>query len=106
MLCYDRIDVSEGIDVNKTSASKEFDICHYCYFLNYSFKFQPNIFNRYHDLLMMSRKISSIAILKIKGSDYCCITSLICKNEIINLMQNANLTKKAERYKTTHQEQF
>ena len=26
---YDRIDVSEGIDVNKTSASKECDICHY-----------------------------------------------------------------------------
>ena len=29
MLYFDRIDVSEGIDVNKTSASKECDICHY-----------------------------------------------------------------------------
>ena len=29
MLYYDRIDVSEGIDVNKTSASKECDSCHY-----------------------------------------------------------------------------
>ena len=29
MLEYDRIDISEGIDVNKTSASKECDICHY-----------------------------------------------------------------------------
>ena len=29
MLYYDRIDVSEGIDINnKTSASKECDICH------------------------------------------------------------------------------
>ena len=26
MLYYDRIDVSEGIDDNKTSASKKFDI--------------------------------------------------------------------------------
>ena len=34
MLFYDRIDVSEGIDVNKTSKSKEFYICHYWYFLN------------------------------------------------------------------------
>ena len=34
MLYFDRIDVSEGIDVNKTSASKEYDICHYWYFLN------------------------------------------------------------------------
>ena len=29
MLYFDRIDVSEEIDVNKTSASKECDICHY-----------------------------------------------------------------------------
>ena len=40
MLYYDRIDVSEGIDVNKTNASKECDTCHYWYFLNYSSKFQ------------------------------------------------------------------
>ena len=32
MLYYDRIDVSERIDVNKTSASKECDVCHYWYF--------------------------------------------------------------------------
>ena len=50
MLYYDRIDVSEGIDVNKTSASKECDICHYWYFLNHGFKFQPNHCNKYHDL--------------------------------------------------------
>ena len=29
VLYFDRIDVSERIDVNKTSASKESDICHY-----------------------------------------------------------------------------
>ena len=40
MIHYDRIDLSEGIDVNKISASKECDNCHYWYFLNYSFKFQ------------------------------------------------------------------
>ena len=39
LLYYDRIDVSERIDVNKTSASKECDICHYWYFLNYSLNF-------------------------------------------------------------------
>ena len=39
---------------DKTSASKECDICHYWYFLNFSFKFQPNVRNRCHDLLMMS----------------------------------------------------
>ena len=39
MLYYDRIDFSEGIDVNKTSRSKECDICYCWYFLNKSFKF-------------------------------------------------------------------
>ena len=49
---------------------------------------------------MMSINLSDIAILNIKGSDYRCIISLISKNEAINLMQNADLTKKAEYYKT------
>ena len=40
MIQTNRIDVSEGIGVNKTSASKECVICHYSYFLNYSFNFQ------------------------------------------------------------------
>ena len=31
----------------------------------------------------------------IKGSDYCCIISLISKNEAINLLLNADLTKKS-----------
>ena len=31
MLEYDRINISEEIDVNKTNASKECDICHYSY---------------------------------------------------------------------------
>ena len=39
MLYYDRLDVSEGINVNKTSASKECHICHYWCFLNYGLSF-------------------------------------------------------------------
>ena len=101
MLYFDRIDVSEWTDVNETSASKECDICHYWYFLNYSFKFQTNVCNTCHDLLMMSVNLSDIAILNIKkGSDYRCIISLISKNEAINLMQNADLTEKSGTYKT------
>ena len=91
MIYFDRIDVSEGIDVNKTSASKECDVCHYWYFLNYSFKFQPNDCNRCHDLLTMSIKLSDIAILNIKGSGYRCIISLINETETINLMEKYSL---------------
>ena len=94
MLYFDRIDVSEGSDVNKTSASKECDICHYWYFLENSFKCQPNVRNRCHDLAMMSMNLCDIAILNIKGSDYRCIISSISKNEAISVMQNADLTEK------------
>ena len=44
---------------------------------------------------MMSINFSDIAILNIKGSDYCCIISLISKNEAIHLLQNADLTDKS-----------
>ena len=94
MLHYHRIEVSKGIDLYKTSESKECDICRYWYFLNKGFKPQPNICNKCRDLLKMSMKLSNITILNIKGLDYCCIISGISKNEAINLMQNADLTKK------------
>ena len=40
ILYYDRIDGNEGIDVNKTSESKECNVCHYWHFLNKGFTFQ------------------------------------------------------------------
>ena len=81
MIYFDRIDASEGIDVNKTSTSKECDIYHYWYFLNKGFKFQSNVCNRCHDLLMMSMNISDSAILNIKGCCYGCIIIGISKGE-------------------------
>ena len=58
MLYDDRINISEAIDVNKTSESKECDICHYWYFSNKGFKFQSYVCNRYHDLLMLSMNLT------------------------------------------------
>ena len=95
MLYYDRIDISEGINYNKTSASKECNIFHYWYFLNYNFKFQSNVCNRCHDLLMMPINLSDIGILNIKGSYFCCIISLISKNDATDLLQNAELNEKS-----------
>ena len=57
-------------------------------FLNKTFKFQPNVNNGCHDLLLMSMNLSDTAILNIKGADYSCIISRISKSEAINLMQD------------------
>ena len=40
MLEYDGIDISEGINFNKTIASKEYDICHYWYFKDIGFTYE------------------------------------------------------------------
>ena len=48
---------------------------------------------------MISVNFSDIAILNIKGSDDCCVISLISKNKAICLIQNADLNKKVEYYK-------
>ena len=41
MLEYDRINIVEGIDFNKTDASKECNICHYWYLLSKNFNYEP-----------------------------------------------------------------
>ena len=66
MLYFNRIVVFEGIRVNKTTALKEYCICHHWCFLNHNFKFQPNTSNRCDELLMMSMNLSDFAILTLK----------------------------------------
>ena len=51
-------------------------------------------------LVMISLCLSNIAILNIKGADYCCIISRISKSKPINVMQNADLTGKSGTLKT------
>ena len=60
MLEYDRIDISDGIDVNKTNLSKECDICHYWYFKDVGFKYEPYLCNGCHDLM---QKATSLILL-------------------------------------------
>ena len=58
---YDRIDISKGIDVNKTSASKECIICNYWCFLDKESRLQRATCNGSHDGLM-SIDLNSIYI--------------------------------------------
>ena len=95
-LYYNRIDVSEGLDVNKTRQLKECDIFHYyfsLYSLNKGFEFQRHVCNGCKHLLLVSKNLSKSDILKIRSADYCCIISRISKSEVINLMQNIDLTE-------------
>ena len=64
MLKYDRIDVSEGIDVNKINASKECDICHYWYFLDRNFNYEPYLCNGFQDLMQKALMMLLLSLLK------------------------------------------
>ena len=70
MLQYERIDISEGIDLNKSNKSIECMICHYWYFKDTGFKYQPYVCNRCHDLSMIVQNLNDFVILNIKGVDY------------------------------------
>ena len=63
MLQNERIDFSEGIDVNKTNLSKEYDICHYWYFKDIGFKYEPHLCNGCDDLMQEAMGFNNIAIV-------------------------------------------
>ena len=63
MLCHNRIDDSETIDVNKISKSKECDIWHHWYFLDKGFRFHLADSNGCHDVLMICLNLNDIPIL-------------------------------------------
>ena len=73
MLRYQKIDISEEIDTNKTNASKESEVCHYWFFKNIVFKFEEHDCNKCHDLLTIAYSLKDIAILNAKVNTYRCI---------------------------------
>ena len=96
MLEYNRIDISEGIDINKSNRkSKECDICHYWYFLDdKNFSYQPHLCNGCHDLMQKAMSFNDVAIVSIKGSDYRIHIWYMSKDDAISIMHNSNLIDK------------
>ena len=89
MLWYQKIDVSEGIDINKTSASKECGLCHYWFFKDIGSKFEELVCNKCHDLLMIAYSLKDVATLNAKGNTYRCILMGINKNEGLKRLNNS-----------------
>ena len=94
MIEYKRIDISEGIDVNKTNLSKEYDICHYWYFKDIGFKFEPYLCNGCHDLMQKAISFNNIAIVYIKESAHRIYFWYTSKDDAINIMNGSNLVHK------------
>ena len=83
MLQYDRIDISEGIEFNKSNKSVKCMICHYWYFKDVGFKYQPYVCNGSHDFSMIVQNLDDFLILRVKGIDYrCCVFNMSKKDAI------------------------
>ena len=94
MLEYKRIDISEGIDANKTNLSKEYNICHYWYFEDIGFKFEPYLCNGCHDLMQKSMNFNNAAFAYVKRNAYRIHFWYISKDDAINIMNGSNLVDK------------
>ena len=99
------IDISEEIDVNKTSASKECDICDYWYFKDAGFKYEPYVAcdqclldmyfcNGCHDLMQKAMSFNDDAVVYVKGSAYRIHFWYMSKDNAISIMNNSNLSDK------------
>ena len=89
MLWYQKINVSEGFDVNKTSESKECELCHYWFLKDVGFKFEKHVCNGCHDFLTMAYSLKNIAILSAKGAIVRCVLMGISKNEGFKRLNNS-----------------
>ena len=89
MLQYEKIDASEGIDVNKTSASKECELCHYWFCKDVGFKFGEHVYNGCHDLLTMAYSLKNVAILSAKGATFRCLLMGTGKSEALKKNNNS-----------------
>ena len=94
MLEYKRIDIAEGIDVYKTKLSNECDICHYWYFKDIGFKYEPYLCNGCHDLMQKAMSFNNIAIVYDKENPYRINFWYMSKDDAINILNGSNLVDK------------
>ena len=94
MLEYDRVDISEGIDVNKTNLSKECELCHCWYFKNIGFKYGPYLCNGCLNLKQKAMSFNNVAFAYVKGNAYIIHFWYMSRDDTINIMNGSNLVDK------------
>ena len=76
MLAYERIDISDGIDVNKSDESKECMFCHCWYFLDIGFSCVPYLCDGCYNMTQecnKHKKILLFFVLKKCTQNFCSV---------------------------------
>ena len=90
MLEYDRINISEGIDINKyEETSRECSLCKFYYFLDKNFKHGPYLCDGCYDMSMKAVSMQNLAIINQNGNYYRVIFAFMTKKDAYNLIKNA-----------------
>ena len=90
MLEYDRIDISEGIDINKCEeTSKKCSLCKFYYFLDKNFSYGPFLCNGCYDMYL-----KAVSMQNLNGNHYRVNFAFISKKYAYNLIKNATIIDK------------
>ena len=90
MLEYDRINISEGININKCEkTSRKYSLCKFYYFLDKNFKYGPYLCDGCCDMFMKTVSTQNLTIINLNGNYYRVIFAFMNKKDASNLIKNA-----------------
>ena len=89
MLEYDRIDISEGIDINKCEeTSRRCSSCKLYYYLDKNFSYGPFLCNGCY-ISLKAVSMQNLAIINYNGNHYHLNFVFMSKKDAYNLIKNA-----------------
>ena len=95
MLEYDRMDISEGIDIYKCEeTSGRCSLCKFYYFLDKNFSYGPFLCNGCYDMSLKAVSMQNLTIINHNGNHYRVNFAFIRKKDAYNLIKNANIIDK------------
>ena len=95
MLEYDRIDISEGIDVKKCNeTSRQGSLRKFYYFLNKNFNYQTYLYDGYHGISTKATSMQNLAIIYHEGNAYHVNFVFMSKSDAFDLIKNSNIIDK------------
>ena len=94
MIKYDKIDITEGIDLNETNKSKKCMFCHYWHYLNKNFNYGPFTCDGCYNIVQRQTDFKNIAIIHFKNNACRVYFEDISKHKAKKIMKEFNLVGK------------
>ena len=95
MIEYDRIDISEGIDIKKCKeTSRKCNLCKFYYFLDKNFNYGPYLCDGCYDISLKAINMKNLAIVYRGDQAYHINFKSMSKNDTFNLIKNSVIIDK------------